>query len=306
MALLRDREMRQQNKRSLRGKRSYDPAIQDFGDVREWNERKMGTSPAGGKGVGDDAVVEQMEEMNELRARGLPIGEEGVPIMDAEFDPVMEEPYYDDRELWEDDLPPPSMDRRRSSRRDMYDDDEDEDDFDFELERRPRRTEKSRRRSRSSDRRRGWDLFSLPDSKRAQAEAYDRFIGLGPRPGDEDEDDYDRPRARRRDGYAYKYNREYDDDDEDDFDYDMDDDVIDVRPKRSSSRRRSWEERAMEMDRIPPRSVAAWGPNGRADRDAQTMAAIEAEREIEKAKKYLDKKEDMVDDAKQDVVSLKA
>jgi hypothetical protein len=95
-------------------------------------------------------------------------------------------------------------------------------------------------------------------------------------------------------------------DDEDDYDYDIDDDVIDVRPKRSLSRRRSWEERAMEMDRIPPRSVGAWGPNGRADRDAQSMAAIDAEREIEKARKYLEKKEDMVDDAKEEVISLKA
>ena len=60
------------------------------------------------------------------------------------------------------------------------------------------------------------------------------------------------------------------------------------------------------MDRIPPRSVTAWGPNGRADGDAQTLAALEAEREIEKARKYVNKKEDMVDDAKQDVVSLKA
>jgi hypothetical protein len=36
------------------------------------------------------------------------------------------------------------------------------------------------------------------------------------------------------------------------------------------------------------------------------MAAIDAEREIEKARKYLEKKEDMVDDAKEEVISLKA
>lgn len=304
MALLSDREMRQQagNKRSLRGKRSYDPAIQNFGDVREWNDRKMGTSPAGGKEVGDDAVVEQFEEISDMnRAMRLPPGEEGIPIMDAEFDPVMmEEPLED--EYWEDDRPP-RMDRRRSSRRERYIEDDD-DDFDFEMDRRSRRTKS---RSRRGERRRGW--FSLPDSKRDQAAAYDRMLGIGSSLDYDNEDlddEYDRPRSRRRSGYAYKYDR--DEFDEDDIDYDDEDDIIDVdiRPRRSLSRRRSWEERAMEMDRIPPRSVAAWGPNGRADRDAQSMAAIDAEREIEKARKYLEKKEDMVDDAKEEVISLKA
>ena len=162
-----------------------------------------------------------------------------------------------------------------------------------------------------SERRRGWDLFPLPESKRRQAEAYDRFIGLGPRTGEDDYDDMDDgyesivPRSsRRRAGFAYKFD-DYDEDD----DYDDDDDVIDVRPKSkysTSSPRRSWEERAMEMDRIPPRSVAAWGPNGRVDRDAQTLAAVDAEREIKKAQKYLEKKEDLVEDAKQEVASLKA
>ena len=313
MSLLRDREIRQQNKRSMRGKRSYDPAIQDFGDVREWNERKMGTSPAGGKDVGDDAVVEQIEEISDMnRAMWLPPGEEGIPMMDTEFDPVMEEPFLEDDEYWQDDLPPPRIvGRRRYSSRDRYydddDDDDEEDDFDFELERRPRsegRRRNRRRRNGRSQERRGWDLFSLSRSKRSQADAYDTFIGLGPRYGeyDDEDDEYDVPRSRRRAGFAYKYSREYDDDD----DYNMDDDIIDVRPKRSLSRRRSWEDRAMEMDRIPPRSVTAWGPSGRLDRDAQTLAAVEAEREIKKAQRYLDKKEDMVDDAKEEVVSLKA
>ena len=189
----------------------------------------------------------------------------------------------------------------------LLDDDDEEDDFDFELERRPRsegRRRNRRRRNGRSQERRGWDLFSLSRSKRSQADAYDTFIGLGPRYGeyDDEDDEYDVPRSRRRAGFAYKYSREYDDDD----DYDMDDDIIDVRPKRSLSRRRSWEDRAMEMDRIPPRSVTAWGPSGRLDRDAQTLAAVEAEREIKKAQRYLDKKEDMVDDAKEEVVSLKA
>ena len=308
MSLLRDREMRQ-SQRSLRGKRSYDPAIQNFGDVGDWNARKMGTSPAGGKEVGDDAVVEQLEDISDMkRDMRLPPGEERIPIMDVEFDEMMmdEDPYYED-EYWEEDVPRSRVMERRRTSRDLYFDDEDEDDLDFELERRPRRSDRRMGRRRGGrGRRSSW--FSLPTSKREQADAYDRYIGLSPRRGDEFDDmddEYDRPRSRRRAGYAYKYNRDYDDD-EDDFYDDFDDDIIDIRPKRSSSRRRSWEERAMEMDRIPPRSVTAWGPNGRADGDAQTLAALEAEREIEKARKYVNKKEDMVDDAKQDVVSLKA
>jgi hypothetical protein len=295
MALLRDREMRQQqqmNRRSLRGKRSYEPAIQNFGDVREWNERKMGNSPAGGKDVGDDAVVEHMEEISDMNRE---------MAMDAEFDPVMMEGPYDD--YWEDDVAPSRTERGRRSRRDRFYEDDEDDDFDFELERRSSSRRRRGGRSGRGERRRGW--FSLPESARERAAAYDRSIGLGPDYDDDDDldDEYDTRRSRRRSGYAYKMSRDeldYEDD------YDFDDDVIDVRPKRSLSRRRSWEERAMEMDRIPPRSVSAWGPNGRADRDAQSMAAIDAEREIEKASKYLEKKEDMVDDAKEEVISLKA
>eukprot|EP00804_Cyclotella_cryptica_P021370 CCRYP_016772-RA/>CCRYP_016772-RA protein AED:0.03 eAED:0.03 QI:673/1/1/1/0.5/0.66/3/167/499 len=341
MELLRDRELRQQrqrtdmmrgeggSRRSLRGKRAFDPAVQDFGDVREWNARKMGTSPAGGKGVGDDAVVEQIEAESEYNRamRNLPPGEERIPpIMDVDYDPVMldEEPFYREEGYWDEDLPPPPpppVGTRRRPSRDRYYPDEEDDDFDFELDDRIRPRPMSRKRNTierrrkqgdsRGERRRGWDLFPLPESKRRQAEAYDRFIGLGPRPGEEEYDDMDDgyesivPRSsRRRAGFAYKYD-DYDEDD----DYDDDDDVIDVRAKSkysTSSPRRSWEERAMEMDRIPPRSVAAWGPNGRLDRDAQTLAAVDAEREIQKAKKYLEKKEDLVEDAKQEVASLKA
>ena len=324
MSLLHDREVRQEQnrRRSLRGRQLYDPAIQNFGDVREWNERKMGTSPAGGNGVGDDAVVEQIEEMSDMRAAVaagvLPPGGEGIPpVMDVEFDPILLEEEEEERYFEEEDGMPtrrsPRMDIRRSSSRrdryylDDYDNDDDIDDFDFELERRPRRSDRRRNRSRSDDResrRRGW--FSLPESKREQAEAYDRYLGLGPPPRERYDDDYDSSRSRRRSGFAYKYDRDLDDDEDDDFYNDIDDDIIDVRPKRLSTRRRSWEERAMEMDRIPPRSVAAWGPEGRVDRDAQTLAALKAEREIEKARKYVEKKEDMVDDAKREVISLKA
>ncbi|KAL3797426.1 hypothetical protein HJC23_010552 [Cyclotella cryptica] len=287
MELLRDRELRQQrqrtdmmrgeggSKRSLRGKRAFDPAVQDFGDVREWNARKMGTSPAGGKGVGDDAVVEQIEAESEYNRamRNLPPGEERIPpIMDVDYDPVMldEEPFDREEGYWDEDLPPPPpppVGRRRRPSRDRYYDDEEDDDFDFELDDRIRPRPMSRKRNTierrrkqgdsRGERRRGWDLFPLPESKRRQAEAYDRFIGLGPRPGEEE------------------YN-------------DIDDGTGNGNGSNPTEVRRGL------------------GPNGRLDRDAQTLAAVDAEREIQKAKKYLEKKEDLVEDAKQEVASLKA
>lgn len=346
MDLLNDREARQNmimKRRSLRGKRVRDPVVQDFGNVNDWNARKMGTSSLGGKDVGDDATIEEIEAVNDMRSMQSrpPLPAAGMrdvdmpPPMSREYDPMFEgeserrgrnrmldyenDPRFYDGPYWDSDLPDGAG---------FYDDD-------MELEpdgmTSPRRTKPARRNSlsnrrrvggRSDDRRGGGfsDFLSLPDSKRSQAEAYDRFIGLGPRPGedylDDDADIMERS-SRRRKGYAYKYNA--DDDFNDDYipymsEYDqrLVNDVIDVRSESkypTRSRKRSWEERALEMDRVPPRNAVAWGPNGRASgggKDAQTKAALDALRDIERAKKILDKKEDMVVDAREEVASLKA
>jgi hypothetical protein len=126
--------------------------------------------------------------------------------------------------------------------------------------------------------RRGWGDGRQPRRRiDPGAEEYNRFLGLGPPPDVDDDivmdDKYQRfplssASQRRWKGFAYKYN---------DIDL-LDDDVeyIDIEPpyatkddldmarKQSgagSSRRRSWEERAIEMDRVPPRNAIAWGPN---------------------------------------------
>lgn len=160
-----------------------------------------------------------------------------------------------------------------------------------------------------------------------RAEEYDRFIGLGP-PIDDDEylGRSSPASSRRRSGFAYKYN-------DNDIDLLFDDgEYIDVEPRYASERdldmaraglsssptdssqsrrrrRRSWEERAMEMDRVPPRDAIAWGPNGPVGSGGENpleSAAMDALRDIKKSKMFLERKENEVEDAKNEVVTLKA
>ena len=125
--------------------------------------------------------------------------------------------------------------------------------------------------------------------------------------------------SRRRNGFAYKYDDLFEDDGE----------YIDVEPiyateqeldnarglplessdSRSRRRRsRSWEDRAIEMDRVPPRGAVAWGPDGPLEGGESPLdrAAMDALRDIKKSKRYLERKESDVEDAKDEVVNLKA
>jgi hypothetical protein len=303
MDLLRDREERQRRyrrgyegdydggrggrgnrRRSRRG--GDDPVIQDFGSVRDWNARKNGRGRVGGDAVGDDVVGN----------RAFPFPGDVIPPPP----------------------PPPGMPRYDINAR-FVDDDyfllDDDDDIVFDGRggrNSGREMQRRRRRGRGDGR-------QLRDPR---AEDYNRFLGLGP-PPDVDDDivmdgEYRRfpsssTSRRRRKGFAYKYN---------DIDL-LDDDVeyIDIEPLYAtkddldmarkqlgagSSRRRSWEERAIEMDRVPPRNAIAWGPNGPVSESPLDMAAMDALRDIKKSKNYLERKEDDVEDAKEKVVSLKA
>ena len=62
------------------------------------------------------------------------------------------------------------------------------------------------------------------------------------------------------------------------------------------------------MDRVPPRDAVAWGPNGRIGdgENPLDMAAMDALRDIKKSKRVLERKEEAVEDAKEEVVTLKA
>ena len=83
----------------------------------------------------------------------------------------------------------------------------------------------------------------------------------------------------------------------------FDESYIMMDEDENSGRGRRSLEFALDMDLVPSKGMAAWGPNGPVSSDVQSMDAME---EIKRAKKFLEKKEDMVEDAKEEVVALKA
>ncbi len=60
------------------------------------------------------------------------------------------------------------------------------------------------------------------------------------------------------------------------------------------------------MDRVPPWNAVAWGPDGPVGKNLLNAVMMDALRNIEKSKKYLERKEKDVEDAKENIVSLKA
>lgn len=312
MDLLRDREERQRRYRDYgsdydgggggmrrrRRRGGNDPVIQDFGSVRDWDARKNGRGRVGGDAVGDDVV-------GGGRRRSFPFPGDVIPPP-----PPPGMPLYDFDSGFDDD--------------DYFLlDDGDEDVNDIVLERDGRGGRRSGgelQRRRRKDRGDGRQINRRVDLR---AQEYNRFLGLGPPPDVDDnismDDEYRRfpsslSSRRRRKGFAYKYN-----------DIDLSDDdgeYIDIEPlyatkgdldmaraqsgAGSSVRRRSWEERAIEMDRVPPRKAVAWGPNGPVGESPLEVAAMDALRDIMKSKKYLGRKEEDVEDAKETVLSLKA
>lgn len=183
--------------------------------------------------------------------------------------------------------------------------------------------------------------FDARDLDRKSME-YEEKIGRAPVPRDATQ--REGTRGRRRAGYAYRFTEEDDDgappvaeygasisaggigDDAMDaaIDPDIEDGVIDTsaedvtslrraapRAKRSKKkrRRRSWEDRESEdIDRVPPSGVQAWGPEGEVmgGIDARTHAALMAMKDIQEAEKRVEEKEELVVDAEERVLVLKA
>lgn len=158
-----------------------------------------------------------------------------------------------------------------------------------------------------------------------KAEVYNAKMGLGKRrrsssvsTSSEEELDRGRDKRRRlpqrvrsarddpeRRGYAYRYDATLDDESTPILDIDPADDV-DPESMMSDSRRRqqsldgdvddekkfrkkepSWEERQIAMDRVPPVDVLAWGPSGELPMSAREKAFLDAQEDIETARRKL-------------------
>lgn len=313
MDLLQDREQRQLmreggGRRRMGRRTGADPVVQDFGSVRDWNARKQGGGRTGGDAVGDDYGRPNFGYDSSFGGRGVgpaPFPGGKSPRFLA-FANVRDKKWLTFvSSLVPVDMPPPppppGMPEYELEPMLL-------DDIDFEGDRSSLRRRRSRggRRRRRDNRRREIDRRALE---------YDRFLAGGDEYVNMD-DAYmpGRSSSRRRRGFAYKYSS-------DDL-FDDDGEYIDVEPKYATDRdldmaraaspsrgrrRRSWEERAIEMDRVPPRGAVAWGPNGAiGSGDPLEGAAMDALQDIKKSKRYLERKENEVEDAKEEVISLKA
>lgn len=200
-------------------------------------------------------------------------------------------------------------------------DGEDDDDEDFDD-----RSRRRRRRKQSSE----WSPFNIVDAffgvdrdeMQYKADLYNQKMGLGkkrrpsPRDGSRKRPNRETP---RRPGYAYKYEEE----DGEDFNPIVDvgmvtpeednNKVADVqnseaalssRPTRKR-KEKSWEERSLAVERVPPAGVPAWGPSGEMPCDARTKAIMDALEDIETARQKVAKREKKEALATEEITILK-
>ena len=133
-----------------------------------------------------------------------------------------------------------------------------------------------------------------------------------------------------RSGYAYRYDANLDDDESTpilDIDLEADEEDSESMNSVSSTRRRqlsldvddndettkkskktterSWEERQIAMERVPPLDIKAWGPSGELPMSAREKAFVDAQEDIETARRKLNvmKKKESV--AKEEITILK-
>lgn len=133
-----------------------------------------------------------------------------------------------------------------------------------------------------------------------------------------------------RSGYAYRYDANLDDDESTpilDIDLAADEEDSESMNSVSSKRRRqlsldvddndettkkskqtterSWEERQIAMERVPPLDIKAWGPSGELPMSAREKAFVDAQEDIETARRKLNvmKKKESV--AKEEITILK-
>lgn len=194
-------------------------------------------------------------------------------------------------------------------------------DGDDELDDRSRRR---RKRKQSSE----WSPFNVMDAffgvdrdeMQYKADLYNQKMGLGKNRRSYAQDGIQERSNRqtpRRPGYAYKYEEEDSEESNPVVDLDIvspEEDnnkpaearntAAEVRPPRQR-REKSWEERALAVERVPPANIPAWGPSGEMPCDARTKAIMDALEDLETARQKLAKREKKEALASEEITILK-
>ncbi|CAJ1943082.1 unnamed protein product [Cylindrotheca closterium] len=198
-------------------------------------------------------------------------------------------------------------------------DNDEDDDFDD-------RSSKRRRRKESST----FSPFNIVDrffgvdrdEMQYKADIYNEKMGLGMkrrssfRNGSRERT---RRQTPRRPGYAYKYDEEDEEELNPIVDIGMDTPVedasetVDVQnteaemPSMSTRKRKekTWEERSLAVERVPPAGISAWGPSGEMPCDARTKAIMDALEDIQTARQKLERRLKKEALAKEEIMILK-
>lgn len=157
-----------------------------------------------------------------------------------------------------------------------------------------------------------------PQSRRRQRQQQGREDApIGPRVSSRD--------FPNRPGYAYRYDVENSSEDEEDrmtvVDIDVvkndaselsdrqgrnfesivadDDNNVETNPSSRRTKELSWEERALAVERVPPATIPAWGPQGELPMNARMKAVVDALQDIETARRNVQrrkKKKSLIED----------
>ncbi len=240
-------------------------------------------------------------------------------------DPIDE---YDDYDNYDEDE---YMEERRRSPRNAprYDDDDEYTDR--------RSGGRRRRRQKQSNSGPEWSPLNMIESflgidreeMNYKADVYNAKMGIGKRGRSIGEDERNsrrrlpaRQRSARDDperaGYAYRYDATLDDESTPILDVDLADDEdsdisdskrrqlsSDVDERKERKKERSWEERQIAMERVPPIDVVGWGPSGELPMSAREKAFMDAQEDIETARRKLNLMKKKESEAKEEITILK-
>ena len=164
-----------------------------------------------------------------------------------------------------------------------------------------------------------------------QAEVYNAKMGLNKRNresrGNDNGSRRSAPPRRRsarddpgRPGYAYRYDADLDEESTPILDIELPEDEIseangsDSQGRQLTSngekpkprkKERSWEERQIAMERVPPIEIKAWGPAGELPMSAREKAFLDAQEDIETARRKLNLMKKKEAEAKEEITILK-